>query len=128
VSYPRNMSPHTSPEGTGTIQAEVYFSKKYKPLRESPQAWIDPVIAGLRRCGVIRESVKIVFKDAMVIPYANIIFDLDRPAALAKVHGFLDDVGIGYCGRYGEWGYLWSDEAFLSGESAAQKVLARAAA
>lgn len=128
VSYPRNMSPYTSPEGTGTIQAEVYFSKKYKPLRESPQAWIDPVIDGLRRCGVIRESDKIIFKDAMVIPYANIIFDLDRPAALAKVHGFLDDVGIGYCGRYGEWGYLWSDEAFLSGETAAQKALARAAA
>ena len=44
------------------------------------------------------------------------------------VHGYLDDLGIGYCGRYGEWGYLWSDEAFLSGENAAQKTLERSAA
>jgi hypothetical protein len=34
-------------------------------------------------------------------------------------------VGIGYCGRYGEWGYQWTDESFVSGEKAAQKVLDR---
>ena len=61
----------------------------------------------------------------MLIPYANIIFDLDRPKALATVHGYLESLGIGWCGRYGEWGYLWSDEAFVSGERAAQKVLGR---
>jgi protoporphyrinogen oxidase len=128
VSYPRNYSPHVVPAGMGSIQAEVYFSKKYKPLKEPAAACIDPVIDGLRRCGVIRPDDKIVFRDAMVIPYANIIFDLDRAAALKTVHGYLDDLGIGYCGRYGEWGYLWSDEAFLSGESAAQKALERSAA
>jgi protoporphyrinogen oxidase len=128
VSYPRNYSPHTVPAGMGSIQAEVYFSKKYKPLTQTAAACIDPVIEGLRKCGVIRPDDKIVFRDAMVIPYANIIFDLDRAAALKTVHGYLDDLGIGYCGRYGEWGYLWSDEAFLSGESAAQKALERTAA
>jgi len=128
VSYPRNMSPHVVPPGMGSIQAEVYFSKKYKPLKEPASALIEPVIDGLRRSGVIRPDDKIVFRDAMVIPYANIIFDLDRAAALATVHGFLDDLGIGYCGRYGEWGYLWSDEAFVSGENAAQKALERVAA
>jgi hypothetical protein len=106
----------------------VYFSKKYKPLEQPAAACIDPVIDGLRRCGVIRPDDKIVFREAMTIPYANIIFDLDRAAALKTVHGYLDDLGIGYCGRYGEWGYLWSDEAFLSGESAAQKALRRSAA
>jgi protoporphyrinogen oxidase len=123
VSYPRTFSPHVVPSGHGSIQAEVYFSKKYKPLTGSPQDCIEPTIEGLRRCGVLRENDRIVFREAMVIPYANIIFDLDRTKALAVVHGFLDDLGIGYCGRYGEWGYLWSDEAFFSGEKAAQKLL-----
>jgi hypothetical protein len=41
------------------------------------------------------------------------------------VHGYLDDIGIGYCGRYGEWGYLWSDESFLSGERAVERLLTR---
>ena len=39
------------------------------------------------------------------------------------VHGFLDDVGIAYCGRYGDWAYLWTDESFISGERAAETAL-----
>jgi hypothetical protein len=72
---------------------------------------------------LIREPDTILFSNATYSPYANVIFDLDRPAALTAVHGYLDDIGIFYCGRYGEWGYQWTDEAFMSGEAAAQKVL-----
>jgi hypothetical protein len=59
----------------------------------------------------------------MFLRYANIIFDLDRAAALKIVHGYLDDLGIAYCGRYGDWGYMWTDESFKSGEEAAEKAL-----
>ena len=125
VSYPRNYSPNVVPSGTSSIQAEVYFSKKYRPLQGSPDSCIEPTIEGLRRSGVIRPEDKIIYREARLIPYANIIFDLDRVAALRKVHGFLEDVGIAWCGRYGEWGYLWSDEAFVSGEEAAQRTVDR---
>lgn len=128
VSFPRTFSPHVVPAGCSSIQAEVYFSKKYKPLTDTPESCIEPTIEGLRKCGTIRDGDKIVFREAMLVPYANIIFDLDRAAAVAKVHAYLDDIGIAYCGRYGDWGYLWSDEAFMSGENAAQKALARATA
>ncbi len=124
VSFPRTFSPHVVPPGCGSIQAEVYFSKKYRPLTTSPDSCIEPTIEGLRACGVLKDADKIVYREAMLIEYANIIFDLDRAAAVAKVHAYLDDVGIAWCGRYGEWGYLWSDEAYVSGESAAEKALA----
>jgi hypothetical protein len=52
-----------------------------------------------------------------------VIFDLDRTAALATVHGFLNDVAIRYAGRYGEWGYMWTDESYKSGEAAATKAV-----
>jgi len=42
---------------------------------------------------------------------------------LKEVHGYLDELGIGYCGRYGDWGYMWTDESFKSGEAAAERVL-----
>jgi hypothetical protein len=58
-----------------------------------------------------------------LLRYANIIFDLERAEALKVVHGYLDDLGIAYCGRYGEWGYMWTDESFKSGELAAEKAL-----
>jgi protoporphyrinogen oxidase len=125
VSFPRNYSPHVVPAGCGSIQAEVYFSKKYRPLRGSAEDCIAPAVDGLRRCGIIRPDDRIVYQGAQLVPYANIIFDLDRVAALKTVHGFLESVGIAWCGRYGDWGYLWSDEAFVSGGGAADKVLAR---
>jgi protoporphyrinogen oxidase len=123
LSFPHMLSPHNVPPGTGSIQAEVYYSKKYRPLDQKPEECIELVIKDLRRCGLIREDDEILFKHAMFIPYANVIFDLDRANALTTVHGYLDDLGIAYCGRYGEWDYIWTDESFMSGEKAAQKIL-----
>jgi protoporphyrinogen oxidase len=125
LGFPHMLSASNVPPGAGSIQAEVYFSDKYKPLTGSPDDWIKPVITDLRRCGLLRESDRILFSSAMLVRYANIIFDLERAAALETVHGYLDDIGINYCGRFGDWGYLWTDESFKSGENAAQKILDR---
>jgi len=107
----------------GTIQAEIYFSDKYKPLNGRPDDLIEPVIADLRRCGFIRDTDSILLKKAAVNRYANVIYDHDRAPAVALVHGFLRDIGVDYCGRYGNWNHAWTDEAFISGEEAAAKVL-----
>jgi protoporphyrinogen oxidase len=123
LSFPHMLSTRNVPPGTGSIQAEVYFSNKYKPLTRSPDDWIEPVITDLRRCGLLREDDCVLFSSAMLVRYANVIFDLERAAALETVHGYLDDIGIAYCGRYGDWGYMWTDESFKSGENAAERVL-----
>jgi len=123
IGFPHMLSARNAPPGTGSIQAEVYFSEKYKPLTGSPDDWIEPVIRDLRRCGLLRENDRILSKKTMLLRYANIIFDLDRAAALGIVHGYLDELGIAYCGRYGDWGYMWTDESFKSGELAAERAL-----
>jgi protoporphyrinogen oxidase len=123
VNLPHMFSPHNAPPGCGTIQAEVYFSDKYKPLRIAPSELIEPVIADLRRCGFIRDTDTILLKDTTINRYANVIYDMDRAAALATVHGFLDDIGVHYCGRYGNWDHAWTDQAFISGEDTARKAL-----
>jgi len=123
LSYPHKQSPNNAPSGAGIIQAEVYFSKKYKPMEKSPDDYITHVINDLMRCNLIKEDDEILFADAKFIPYANIIFDLDRASALETVKKFLGEIGIHCCGRYGEWGYHWTDESFISGEKAAAKAL-----
>jgi len=123
LGFPHMLASRNAPPGSGSIQAEVYFSDKYKPLTGSPDDWIDPVIRDLRKCGVLREKDRVLFRQAMPLRYANVIFDLDRADALKTVHGYLDELGVGYCGRYGDWGYMWTDESFKSGESAAERVL-----
>ena len=44
------------------------------------------------------------------------------------MHAYLDDIGIGYCGRCGDWGYMWTDESFIGGERAADRALSAALA
>jgi len=125
LGFPHMLSAKNAPPGTGSIQAEVYFSSKYKPFSGSPDDCIEPVIRDLRKVGLLREEDKILSRKAMLLPYANIIFDLDRTTALKTVHAYLDDIGIAYCGRYGDWGYMWTDESFISGEGAAERSLKR---
>ena len=124
LGFPTMLSSKNAPEGGGSIQAEVYFSKKYKPFTGSPEDYIEPVIRDLRKVGLVRDDDKVLSKKAMLLPYANVIFDLERKEALKKVHAYLDDIGIAYCGRYGDWGYMWTDESFISGEKAAERALA----
>jgi protoporphyrinogen oxidase len=127
LSFPHMFSRNNVPPGTSSIQAEVYFSSKYKPLTSKPDDLIEPVVKDLRRMGLIREDDKVLHTNARLLKYANIIFDLDRAPALKTVHGYLDDLGISYCGRYGDWGYMWTDESFKSGEQAAERALAAVA-
>jgi protoporphyrinogen oxidase len=123
LSTPHLQSPHNVPPGCGSLQAECYYSKKYRPLDRKPKDCIEPTLRDLKKIGVLREDDKILFKDVMHVEYANVIFDLERAAALRIVHGYLDEIGIAYCGRYGDWAYIWTDESFMSGERAAEKVL-----
>ncbi len=123
LSTPHLQSANNAPSGCGLLQAECYFSKKYRPLNQSIESLIEPVIEDLRRCGVLIPEDQILLKHAMFTPYANVIFDLEAKASTNLVHQFLDDININYCGRYGDWAYIWTDEAFISGENAAQRAL-----
>jgi protoporphyrinogen oxidase len=125
LSFPHMLSATNAPAGCGSIQAEVYYSSKYRPLTQSPEDLIDPVIADLRRTGTLRDDDAIVSRHVTMVRYANVIFDLERSAALETVHGYLKDIGINYCGRYGDWGYMWTDESYISGERAAEAALSR---
>ncbi len=127
LSFPHKMSPRTCPPGCGSIQAECYYSSKYRPLDVAPEALIQPVIDDLVKIGLIRKDEEIRHTDARLITHANVIFDHDREWALPIVHDWLQSVGITYVGRYGEWGYQWTDESFKSGVRGARQVLEKAA-
>ncbi|MDQ8727664.1 FAD-dependent oxidoreductase [Bradyrhizobium sp. LHD-71] len=123
VSYRGNLSSRNVPPGCDALQAEIYFSEKYRPLQGPPDDWIEPTIDALIKCGIVANRDEVIHKSTIWSPFGNVIFDLDRAAAVNTVHGFLRDIGINYCGRFGEWGYIWTDHAFMSGENAAKAAL-----
>ncbi len=89
LSFPHMLSATNVPPGCGSIQAEVYFSSKYRPLTQSPEELIEPVISGSAPRGTLREGDEILTSHAPVVRHANVIFDLERAAALQIVHGYL---------------------------------------
>jgi len=123
LSFPHMQAISNVPPGCGSVQAEIYFSKKYKPLENDANDFIDKTISDLIKCELLREDDLIMYKEAKILPYANVIFDHDRKENLEIVHNYLKDIGIKYCGRYGEWKYIWTDESFKSGMNAASEVL-----
>ncbi len=124
LNFPHMLSPRTVPAGMGAVQAEIYFSDKYRPLDVPLGSLVERTVADLERVGILRPADRLPVRRARIVRHANVIYDRDRAAALPIVHDYLASIGLRYCGRYGDWDHSWTDEAFASGERAADAVLA----
>lgn len=121
VHFPHMLAPSMAPEGKGSIQAEVYYSRN-KPLDVSLDEVASRAVDEFIRMGILRNKEEVIFAQARDIKYANVIFDHKRAPALEKILPFVKECGIELAGRYGQWEYLWTDDATLAGWNSAAKV------
>jgi protoporphyrinogen oxidase len=122
ASFGHMLSPANAPEGRGAIQAEVYHSK-HRPLPCAPAALPGRVIDELVAIGVLGSPAEVIWARHREIPYANVVFDHRRAPALAIIRPWVEGEGIFLAGRYGEWGYHWTDDATRSGWAAARNAV-----
>jgi len=122
LSFPSMFSPNSAPVGCSSMQIEIYFSDKYKPLTKKPEDFIPIIKDELIKCGILRLTDEILISNAWVSPFAQIIFDHDRQPAVDMLHEFLLENNIYFGGRFADWAYTWSDESFLAGEAAAEMI------
>ncbi|WP_299252668.1 FAD-dependent oxidoreductase [uncultured Cytophaga sp.] len=108
------------PEGCSSLQFEIY-SSKHKSLNLHPEELIAHVILKLVEMNICTRA-DIMLTDHRKVEYGNVIFDHHHKTATQTVHNYLDSKGILYAGRFGEWGYLWSDQSLLSGKKAADCI------
>lgn len=120
VNMPHNLSEGNCPNGAGSIQAEIYYSK-YKTLKT--RDFEEETIKDLKKIGVLNNDHEIIFTNYLNIPYANVLFDHYREDNLKIVNSYLDNLEILRCGRYGEWKYFWTDTSLLSGVAAADSII-----
>jgi len=52
-----------------------------------------------------------------------VIFEQGMEVQRGKIRQWLAGIGIEVAGRFGEWDYLWSHQAFMSGTNAARRAL-----
>jgi protoporphyrinogen oxidase len=123
VHFPHRLARANAPAGRGSIQAEIYFSR-YRPLPSSVDGLADRVVAELVQMGVLSGPADVLWARTRVVPYANVVFDHSRAAAMETIRPWVEGLGIVLAGRYGEWGYHWTDDATRSGWAAADRVQA----
>ncbi|MBL7196547.1 MAG: FAD-dependent oxidoreductase [Candidatus Omnitrophica bacterium] len=119
ISFPRNFSRFTVPGKWSSIQAEIAYSES-KPIKY--RDIVEKVIRDLIKAKIIKAKDKIKLVNTRDIKYAYVIHDHSRINNLKIINKFLRRNNIYNAGRYGQWEYLWMDEAILSGKKAAEEI------
>jgi len=120
VYSPNLKSVENVPEGCSSLQYEVYFSKK-KKLKIKSNDLIEHIVTKSSKIGIFEKN-NIVVLDYRELDFGNVIFDKNIDINRKIVHEYLDDIGINYMGRFGEWAYFFSDESLLSGKKVAERL------
>jgi len=121
ISFPFNQAKSVAPEGTSSISAEIAYGND-NPLPASKDKMSERVIKDLIKAKIITAEDKIIFSDTVDIEKGYVIYDDNRKLAVDVIHKYLKANNIIPCGRYGNWGYVWTDEAILSGKEAAESL------
>lgn len=112
VYSPNLKSTDNVPLGCSSLQAEVFYA--HGADRHSEQHIMGNTLQKLLSMGLFKEE-DIVVKDIRFEKYANIIFGHDIYENRQIVLDYLTSLGIQSIGRFGQWDYLWSHQAFASG-------------
>ena len=118
---PSIKSPDNVPEGCSSLQFEIYSSRQ-KPQVHSPEEMKSNTMMALKKMGLVKSEDEVLFMHHKQLTWGNVVFDLGMEERRAIVRGWLDKVGIMTAGRFGEWDYLWSNQAFMSGLKVAKTV------
>jgi len=102
------------PDGCSSVQFEVYFSQK-KDLALTGEDLLNHILEKGVAMGLF-ELKDVIAKDVRILPYGNVVFYQGMEEDRKIVHEYLDSVNIHYIGRFGEWGYLWTDQSLLTGK------------
>lgn len=112
VYSPNLKSPDNAPEGCSSLQAEIFFANNTKVVDKN--IILQKTVEKLKEICQFNDS-DVVVKDIRFEPYANIIFTPEIYESRKVVREWLQARGIKTIGRFGEWDYLWSHQAFESG-------------
>ena len=118
---PSLKSPDNVPAGGSSLQFEIYESSK-NTNKFSGKNLIENCLYAIEKLKIANRS-NVVVSDLRTLEFGNVSFykgmELDRNL----VRDWVEAQGILLAGRFGEWEYLWSNQAMVSGLTAGQKAV-----
>ncbi len=120
ISFPSNMSPHTTPKGCTSVLAETTFSPDGDKAKLTDIT--ERTIEALQRIGIL-ESKDIVFTKLVTCRHAYVVYDLDYQKNIKTIEDFAAGEGITLLGRWGEFRYHNSDRCVENAMEKAKQFL-----
>ncbi|MDX1965435.1 MAG: FAD-dependent oxidoreductase [Pirellulales bacterium] len=117
-----NASPYCNPPGGFGLTCEITYSP-HKPLPCDGEELTQLCIRECREVGIIGPDDPIWVTSQVDMPYAYVVYDHQRAAAISVIRQFMAENDIILSGRYSEWEYYNSDHAFIAGKKAAEEAL-----
>lgn len=109
------------PHGCSSIQFEIYESSKNSTRYQSVDL-VKNCVDGLEKLKIASQD-DIQLTDHRVLEYGNVTFYREMETDRDYIVNWLMENGITLAGRFGEWDYLWSNQAMMSGFRAADSVI-----
>jgi protoporphyrinogen oxidase len=113
---PSVKSSANAPAGCSSLQFEVY--QRGRAAKYTPEELKNNVRQAILKMNIAADE-NILFLHHKRLPWGNVIFDVGMEENRQTVRDHLAACEVKSCGRFGEWDYLWSNQSFLSGYSAA---------
>ena len=113
VYSPNLKSPDNAPAGCSSLQAEIFYAND-APIPPADEVLTHTIEKLKPICNFSDEDILV--RDIRFEPYANISFTPSIYTARQTIHNWLLSLHIHPIGRFGLWDYLWSHQAFESGD------------
>jgi len=117
-----NFSPNLAPRGASSLYVEVSRRSDEKVDLAGLEK---QVFTGLRSCGLLKSSDKLLAKLWMPIRCGYVVYDFNRTPAVKAIFAHLDKIGVESIGRYGGWKYSFMEETILDGKRCAERLSGR---
>jgi protoporphyrinogen oxidase len=112
-------SSHMAPQRHAALYVEL-SRHPHEPAAD--KARIHAALRGLRSTGILAAHASPDLIDIRDIPYAYVIFDRHRVAALQVIMTFLRQNNIYSIGRYGAWEYSFMEKSILDAQATAKAL------
>lgn len=122
VKVMSNVTPAGCPPGRTALQCEI-FRRDDEPMARA--ALVRKAVSDLGALLGFDPQTELDAVDEIFVSHAYPIPLLGRAAVVQRITDWLDSIGIVTAGLYGRWKYLWSNEAYAAGVTAARALRAR---
>lgn len=117
-----NFSRRLAPKGRTSMYIEVSRRPDERPSKAELERRI---LEGLRLCGLLKDSDRVVARHWFKIDAAYVLYDRARTPAVAALLSHLRSRGAESIGRWGAWKYSFMEETLLDGKACAERLAGR---